>query len=286
MKFRTEIQILPSDFSIMHQDKILMMGSCFTENISEKLLQAGFEVHVNPFGIVYNPVSLANGLHDLIHRKIYTETELFLYQGVYHSFSHHSRFSGTDKELVLSKINTTIDDVSDFLRQANFLIITFGTATVYRLATSGEVVSNCHKLPAKEFQEERLTVSQIFNLWNEIISNLQNLNPKLKILFTVSPIRHWKNGAHANQLNKATLLLALNELIKSNNSCFYFPAYELVLDDLRDYRFYAEDLIHPNTQAIHYIWEKFGEAYFDKKTVELNKEYEKKQRAMNHRSLL
>ena len=286
MKFRTEIQLSPGTCSITHQDKILMMGSCFTENISEKLLQAGFEVHVNPFGIVYNPVSLANGLLDLIRRKIYTETELFLYQEIYHSFSHHSRFSGTDKELVLSKINTTIDEASDFLRQANFLIITFGTATVYRLATSGEVVSNCHKLPAKEFQEERLTVFQIITLWNEIISNLQNLNPKLKILFTVSPIRHWKNGAHANQLNKATLLLALNELIESNTSCYYFPAYELVLDDLRDYRFYAEDLIHPNTQAINYIWEKFGEAYFDRKTVELNKEYEKRQRAMNHRPLI
>ncbi|GHT73602.1 hypothetical protein AGMMS50262_04960 [Bacteroidia bacterium] len=183
-------------------------------------------------------------------------------------------------------MNASIRATSDFLQQADLLIITFGTATIYRLSASGEVVSNCHKLPAKEFQEERLTISQITALWNELITNWQSENPRLKILFTVSPIRHWKNGAHADQLNKAVLLLAVNELIHSNVSCYYFPAYEIQLDDLRDYRFYADDLIHPNTQAINYIWEKFGEAYFEKKTIELCRELEKKQRAEKHRPLI
>jgi hypothetical protein len=286
MKFRTEITLPPAGFSITHQDKILMMGSCFVENMSTKMIQAGFSVHVNPFGIVYNPASLANGLRDLIHYKNYTEQDLFLHQGIYHSFAHHSRFSGTDRQTVLDKINGSISDASDFLRQATVLVITFGTAQAYRLLSSGEVVSNCHKLPAQMFKEERLSIPQITQLWGDLIQYLQTVNPDMKILFTVSPIRHWKNGASENQLNKATLLLAVDELIKSHAGCYYFPSYEIMLDDLRDYRFYADDLIHPNSQAIEYIWDKFGEAYFDKKTTELIREQEKRQKALNHRHII
>jgi hypothetical protein len=285
MKFRTEIIVPSPGFQISHSDKILLMGSCFVSTISAKMLESGFTINVNPFGIVYNPASLANGLADLINNKTYAEEHLFLYQGVYHSFSHHSHFSGTTVEMVLEKINASISHSSGFLRQANLLIITFGTANTYRLVSSGEVVSNCHKLPAKSFIEERLTIPQITGRWNRLIKELQALNPDLKILFTVSPIRHWKDGANANQLNKATLLLAINELIKTNPQCYYFPSYEILLDDLRDYRFYAADLIHPNAQAIDYIWEKFSEAYFDKKTMEVNKEQEKKQKALHHRPL-
>jgi lysophospholipase L1-like esterase len=209
-----------------------------------------------------------------------------MHEGVYHSFSHHSRFSGTDKAAVLEKINTRLADSSGFLRQAKLLIITFGTASVYRLASTGKVVSNCHKLPAREFEEERLTVEQITEQWNNLIRDIRTINPNLKILFTVSPIRHWKNGANANQLSKAVLLLAVDEIIQSNPQCFYFPAYEIVLDDLRDYRFYADDLIHPNSQAIDYIWGKFCDAYFDLSTVKLIREYEKEQKAMNHRKII
>ncbi|MDR0866098.1 MAG: GSCFA domain-containing protein [Candidatus Symbiothrix sp.] len=285
MKFRTEITVPSPGFHISHTDKILLTGSCFVSTISTRMQESGFTVDVNPFGIVYNPASLANGLTDLINNKTYTEENLFLHQGLYHSFSHHSRFSGTSIETVLQKINASISHSSGFLRQANLLIITFGTANTYRLVSSGEVVSNCHKLPAQSFIEERLTISQITGRWNILIKELQALNPDLKILFTVSPIRHWKDGANANQLNKAILLLAVNELTDTHPQCYYFPSYEIMLDDLRDYRFYAADLIHPNAQAIDYIWEKFGEAYFDKKTMELNKEYEKKQKALNHRPL-
>ncbi|GHT05488.1 hypothetical protein FACS189423_09690 [Bacteroidia bacterium] len=262
-----------------------MMGSCFVENISVKMLQSGFTADVNPFGIVYNPASLAAGLQDLINRKTHTEKDLFLHEGLYHSFSHHSRFSGTTIETVLEKINTRILSSSEFLQQATVLIITFGTANVYRLVSSGEVVSNCHKLPAKVFDEKRLTVHQITGKWNELIQQLQTLNPGLKILFTVSPIRHWKDGANANQLSKATLLLVIQELTTTNPQCYYFPSYEIMLDDLRDYRFYADDLIHPNSQAMDYIWEKFGEAYFDNKTREVIREYEKKQKTLNHRPI-
>ncbi|MDR2805544.1 MAG: GSCFA domain-containing protein, partial [Dysgonamonadaceae bacterium] len=267
-------------------DKVMMIGSCFAENISERMLRGGFTVDVNPFGIVYNPVSVANGLRDLIIRNVYTESDLFLHEGVYHSFSHHSRFSGEDRRAVLAGMNAAIVRSSEFLRQAQLLIITFGTANIYRLLSTGQVVSNCHKRPAREFAESRLTVEQITDLWNSLIRELQTVNPDLKILFTVSPIRHWKDGATANQLSKAVLLLAVNELIQANASCSYFPAYELLLDDLRDYRFYADDLTHPNAQAVSYIWEKFGEAYFEKSTRDAIRDYEKKYRYVNHRKIV
>ncbi|MDR2843779.1 MAG: GSCFA domain-containing protein [Candidatus Symbiothrix sp.] len=286
MKFRTEIVLPASALQITHQDKILMAGSCFVENLSAKLLGAGFTIHLNPFGIVYNPSSLANGLQDLIHKKVYTADDLFLYQDVYHSFAHHSRFSGREIDAVLQKINDRLASASDFLRQANVLIITFGTANTYRLVSTGEVVSNCHKLPAKAFVEERLTVEQITTRWNDLLTDLQKINPHLNIIFTVSPIRHWKEGANGNQLNKAILLLAVNELLTANPQCYYFPSYEIMLDDLRDYRFYADDLIHPNSQAVEYIWEKFSEVYFEAKTKALIRTHEKEQKALYHQTFI
>jgi hypothetical protein len=286
MKFRTEIQIPPAECRIAFQDRILMLGSCFAESLSERMVQAGFTVDANPFGIQYNPLSMAGGLQDLIDRKVYTEADLHLHEGVYHSFSHHSRFSGRDRVAVLEKMNTALNGSADFLRQAQWLMLTFGTATVYRRLATGAVVSNCHKLPAGEFDEQRLTVEQITASWNELIRAISRCNPGLNILFTVSPIRHWKNGANVNQLNKAVLLLAVNELIQSHRQCAYFPAYEIVLDDLRDYRFYADDLIHPNTQAVDYIWEKLGDAYFDLSTREQIREHEKQVKRLRHRPII
>jgi hypothetical protein len=283
MNFRTEITLLPAEFPISHQDKIMMMGSCFVENIFSRMEASCFSVEVNPFGIVYNPASLANGLTDLVNKRVYTPENLFLHQGLYHSFSHHSRFSGIEAEKVLKEINSNLMHSSVFLRQASILLITFGTAGIYRLLSSGAVVSNCHKLPANLFAEERLTVDEITGQWNPLIHRLQEMNRNLKILFTVSPVRHWKDGAHANQLNKSTLLLAVNELIKANTRCYYFPSYEIMMDDLRDYRFYADDMIHPSSQAIDYIWEKFGNACFSPQTTELIKEWERIQQALNHR---
>jgi hypothetical protein len=285
MKFRTEVIVPVGELKINHQHKIGMIGSCFVENISLKLHQSGFSVDVNPFGICYNPSSVANSIQNLIDGKIYTSDDLFEQQGLYHSWDHHSRFSGLDKTAVVEQINFRMQQSSAFLQTADTLIITFGTATLYRLLSSEKVVSNCHKMPAALFREERLTINQIVEDWNLLIQSLKKFNPEIKILFTVSPIRHWKNGAHENQLNKSILLLAVNELINANTSCYYFPSYEIVMDDLRDYRFYADDMIHPNTQAIEYIWERFGAAYFDEKTVQLNKEWEKKQRVLNHRPI-
>lgn len=283
MKFRTEIKLSLGKLSLSHFDKVQMLGSCFVENISTKLLDSAFVVDVNPFGIMYNPLSIARGLERLLDIQKMNGNDLFFSEGVYHSFLHHSRFSGTEKTMVLETMNKQIQSSSIFLREASCLIITFGTANVYRLQSSGEVVSNCHKLPAKLFREERLSIDEITKEWIFLLEKLKAVNPCLRILFTVSPIRHWKDGAHENQLNKSTLLLAVNELVKSYSDCHYFPSYEIMMDDLRDYRFYAEDMIHPNQQAIHYIWEKFGEAYFDTNTQSCIKEWERIQRQLNHR---
>ena len=286
MKFRTEIQINPSLLRITQHSPVMLLGSCFVENIAEKMNQSGFEINVNPFGIVYNPESTANCLYDLFQKRIYTETDLFEYQDVFHSFAHHSRFSSKNKQEALQKINDSIISAADFLQKTEVLIVTFGTAMVYRLKSSGKIVSNCHKLPANQFQEERLTISQITAQWNEIISCLHRQNQKIQVIFTVSPIRHWKDGSHSNQLNKAILLLAINELIQSHPQCHYFPSYEILLDDLRDYRFYADDLIHPNSQAIAYIWEKLGDAYFDSAVKEQIAVYEREQKRLNHREIV
>ena len=283
MKFRTEVIVPPAGFAIAHSDRVMMLGSCFVESISEKMLSANFRVDANPFGIVYNPVSVANGLHDLINNKTYTKDDLFLHQGVYHSFAHHSRFSNANEIVALEGINSRIKLSSEFLKEATILIVTFGTANTYRWLSSGGIVSNCHKLPAKQFQEERLSVNSIVEQWNELIKDLQRHAPGLRILFTVSPIRHWKDGAHENQLNKATLLLAVDELIKANDNCSYFPSYEIMMDDLRDYRFYAEDMIHPSSQAVDYIWERFSDTYFNSTTKGFIKEWESIQKALSHR---
>jgi hypothetical protein len=283
MKFRTEVIVKAADIRIGYADKIWMSGSCFAENISGKFAEAGFEVDVNPFGIVYNPLSLSDCLKRLLDNRRFTAGDLFRHGELYHSFSHHSRFSGPDPELVVEKINDRLTCSSAFLAQADWLIITFGTAFVYRLQSSGEVVANCHKLPSNRFVYQRLSVEEITAEWLPLIDRLVTLRPELKVLFTVSPIRHWKDGAHENQLSKATLLLAVDELIKSNSSCCYFPAYEILLDDLRDYRFYAEDMLHPASQAVDYIWEKCSETFFDQATMDKIREYERIQKSLNHK---
>ena len=284
MKFRTEIHLPPSAFPVSHSHKIMTMGSCFAENISGCLKQSGFRVDSNPFGILYNPASLAQSLYRLMDRKLFTEDEVFLSDGVYSSFWHHSRFSEENSESFLSEVNTRLQESSAFLREAKLLILTFGTSYVYRLKDSGQVVSNCHKLPADRFLHQRLSPEEITREWQQLIGDLRAFNPELRILFTISPIRHWKDGAHENQLSKSVLLLSADEIIRENaHCCFYFPSYELLLDDLRDYRFYAEDLLHPSDQAIEYIWEKFSACFFSSETQALIKEWESIQRDLNHK---
>jgi len=283
-EFRTKIEVKPSPFSISHKDKILLTGSCFSDNIGQKLKDLYFQVKTNPFGVVYNPLSVLNGLGILLDGIEFSEDELEFHNELWFSWDHHSSFSDPEKSKCLEKINSRIRSASKHLIKTDFLIITFGTSWVYRLKKNGAIVANCHKVPAKEFDRILLSAEDIVNSWSIFIQEILKKNSKLKIIFTVSPVRHWKEGAHGNQLSKSILLVAIDTICrKFPGETEYFPAYEILLDDLRDYRFYADDLLHPNKQAIEYIWKLFEDTYFGKETSEINNRLEKLIRSKSHR---
>ncbi|MFZ5942112.1 MAG: GSCFA domain-containing protein [Bacteroidota bacterium] len=264
MKFRTEIEPGSLPFAIGHRNHLLMLGSCFTSSIGDFFSRYLFDVTINPFGTIYNPMSVARNLEALLERKVYTHSDLYRHEDTWLSFDHYTAFSGTDREEVLSRINEAFIPATEALRRADRLLLTFGTAWLYRLKATGQIVCNCHKVPASQFERFRLDQETIVKVYKSLISRLLSINPDLRILFTVSPVRHWKDGAHGNQLSKAVLLLAIEELVSSfPEHLAYFPAYELLLDDLRDYRFFDADLLHPSDEAIEYIWEKFSASALD-----------------------
>ncbi len=284
MKLITEISIPSPLISVTYDRPLLTMGSCFAENMGERLRQYGFDSDVNPFGILYNPLSIASSLERLISGKLFTEAELFQYNGLWYSYAHHGSFSAVTVGETLEKINARFVTAAERLPDYGVLLVTFGTAWIYRKRDDDRVVANCHKVPEKHFIRSRLSVEDITSLWIPLLQKLKALNPNLRFLFTVSPVRHWKDGAHENQLSKATLLLAIEQL-KDCCDVAYFPAYELMMDELRDYRFYAADMLHPSELAIDYIWERFVASCFDKSTRETMREVEQINRAMSHRPL-
>ena len=284
MDFSTQIKMDKPMFSFSYEDAVLMLGSCFAENIGSKLSGIYFPIDVNPFGTLYNPASIAKAMRMLINGVQLSGEDLFVHEDTYHSFTHHSRFSGDTVDKSLYNINSRLSLSSSKLKIANRLIITFGTSWVYRLKSSGEVVANCHKLPDKMFIRERMSVSEIVEDWKGLLTQLWAGNPSLKVLFTVSPVRHWKDGAHGNQLSKATLLLAIEELrALFPEQTDYFPAYELLMDELRDYRFYADDMLHPSDMAVNYIWEKFAYTHLSKDAQCFTKDLSAIEKAINHR---
>ncbi len=284
MEFSTPTSLPNYQVQATYNDKILLLGSCFVENIGKKLDESKFHVCINPFGTLYNPSSVASSIQTLLDGKIYKPTDLFKHGGCFHSFDHHSRFSSVDEEDCLHLINRQMSFASDYIKNAKFLFVTFGSAYIYRLKENNRVVANCHKLPDRKFIRELLTVEEITELWSELIQKLRKVNPDLRILFTVSPIRHLKDGAHGNQISKATLILAVQQLMERHpESTDYFPAYEIMLDELRDYRFYAEDMVHPSNQAIQYIWNQFVSCFMTSDTKEIMHQWEEIQKAMNHK---
>jgi hypothetical protein len=284
MEFRTQVAIPAPAFDFSYQDDVMLLGSCFAEHIGTKLDDAKFAVDVNPFGILYNPASVASSLKALLHPAAFSPGELFEHEGLFHSFAHHSRFSAPSPEESADKINRRLLASAANLGKASRLILTFGTAFVYRLKSTGQLVSNCHKLPDKMFVREILSVDAIRAEWNTLLLSLWEQNPDIKLLFTVSPVRHWKDGAHQNQLSKATLLLAIDALQKKYpERIAYFPAYEMMMDELRDYRFYAGDMLHPSPVAIDYIWECFTRHCLARESQAILKEWSAIQKAMNHK---
>lgn len=284
MELYTYIHIPRAPFRFSCTERMLLLGSCFAENIGTRLAGNKFNVDINPFGTLYNPASIAAALRRLLHPERFTAGDLLQHEGVYHSFSHHSRFSSTSETECLRNINDRLEASTNEFRKTTYLVVTLGTAYVYRLKSSGEVVANCHKLPEKMFDRSMLTVGKIIAEWKELLLSLWEQNPDLKILFTVSPIRHWKDGAHGNQLSKATLLLSVDELQAAYpERIAYFPAYEIMMDELRDYRFYATDMLHPSELAIDYIWQRFTENFLSDETKGILKEWAEIQKAINHR---
>ena len=285
MPYFTEISIPEFKEKMDYSKNMMFFGSCFSENIGQKLLDLKFNIDINPFGILYNPVSIANSLKILLEKRVFTEFDLFQDQGLWNSFNHHSRFSGTDPDSTLEKINSRIAFSHEFLKNTDFLVITFGTAWVYELLFSGQIVSNCHKVPASQFRRFRLGVHEIAEAYRNLIEELWAFNPKLKIVFTVSPIRHWKDGAVQNQLSKSTLLLAIDRIVSGIDKvqCSYFPSYEIVMDELRDYRYYAEDMLHPSPVAIDHIFDRFTKVLVSKESLNISKSVLKIRKAVAHR---
>lgn len=285
MKFQTAVDIADFSRKTGYQKKNLFMGSCFTENIGNKMAALLYDVDINPFGILYNPVSVANGLEFLIKQRMVQEDELIQHENLWHSFYHHGRFSSPGTEETLKKINERIVSSSEFLKKTDFLFITFGTAWIYKYKKSGKIVSNCHKIPGNEFHRTRLTVDEIVKRYGILLSQLRQLNPEMNIVFTVSPIRHWKDGAVENQRSKATLILAVDQIIKNQEqtNCSYFPSYEIVMDELRDYRFYSGDMIHLSEVAVNYIWEKFENKLLDEESKKVALQVQKVNDAVNHK---
>lgn len=275
MKFRYEFNIKSLPKAINHNHKIFLIGSCFTENIGEKLKKYKFSVLENPNGILFNPVSVSEALINIIENKQYVANDLFEYNEAWHSWQHHSRFSGITVEETLEKINQSTATAHQYLKQADYLLITLGSAWIYTLtnnannATVGTVAANNHKAPADWFERKLPDVAQIITVLVTMLNKLGSINPNIQVIFTISPVRHLREGAIENNRSKAALISAVHYLIDNLPKLYYFPAYELVIDDLRDYRFYAEDLVHPNYAATDYVWSKFVQSCMQKETIEL-----------------
>jgi hypothetical protein len=283
MRFRTEVDIPSQQVRINYSTPVMFIGSCFAGEMAALMKEGLMPVLSNPSGVVYNPFSVSATLRNMISGKLFTRDDLYFHNGRWLSFAHYTMFSSDSIDRCLEMINMANSEASIFLRKASFLFVTFGTARIYRRKDTGDIVSNCHKIPSSFFEREMPGPHAIAEDWSRLLGELRDYNPSLSVIFTVSPVRHWKDGAHGNQVSKSVLFVAIEELLKHPSSPSYFPSYEIVLDDLRDYRFYADDLLHPSTSAVDYIWEKFCKAYLDKPATSLWQEISDVTRATGHK---
>ena len=292
MELQTIVDIPKGKFEIEHDSKIMLLGSCFADEMGKKFIESGFQTMANPFGTLYNPASIAALLLRCISRTQYEQASKEIFQaadGLWHSWMHHSRFSASQSDTMVASLNDTTAAGADFLEHADLLIVTLGTAIIYRLKETGMLVANCHKQPDALFQRERLSVYDIVDQWQMLLGLLRSVNPKLHVIFTVSPIRHKRDGLHINQISKGILLQAVDELLNATdaeNFISYFPSYEIMLDELRDYRFYAEDMIHPSPTAVEYIWQRFQKTYMSLPTLEKCHLRLKEWKSSQHRKII
>lgn len=286
-QFYTEIEIPKYKWSAGYKDKLIFIGSCFSENIGNQLKRLKFNTDINPFGTLYNPSSVLKSIKILLSEKEYKKEDLFKKDGLWGSFDHHGKFSCSTQKETLKKINDRIDFSRTFIKQANYLFLTFGTSWVYYLKSTGQIVSNCHKFSENYFQRKLLTPNEIINEYKKFLPELWTANPNLKIIFTVSPIRHKRDGYIDNQISKSVLIYSIHKIMETfgKEKCNYFPSYEIMMDELRDYRFYDSDMIHPGQVAIDYILEKIKNTLISKESLILMEKISKIIKAREHRIL-
>ena len=281
--FRTIVKPEKPTFTITHQDRIMTIGSCFSENIGRYFERYKFHITINPFGQQYNPYSIAHALNRLLSSAPYTAVDLIEQDELYHSYDHHGDFSRSDRGEALDNINSNLIATSQALKETSVLFLTFGTSHFFRLKENGKVVSNCHKVPGSHFDFELMKPDEIVHELEKSITGLWNINPSVKIILTVSPVRYFAFGHYENSVSKAHLFTAIHTLREKYPQIYYFPAYELVIDDLRDYRFYADDMLHPTAQAIDYVWEKMADTLLPLFTQDILKELDEIVSAASHR---
>ena len=276
---------LPNDFPrITHRDRLMLLGSCFVSHMGERLARGKFCCDVNPYGVLYNPLSISAALREMVSGKVYTADGLFFHNGCWHSPMHHGDFSAPVREEALERINARLRQAHGELEGLDYLLLTWGTAWVYEDRATGQVVGNCHKRPETDFTRRRLSVAEVVQDYVSLLSGLFARNSRLRVVLTVSPIRHVRDGLHANQLSKSVLLLAAEQLQEAfPEKVYYFPAYELLVDELRDYRFYADDLAHPSAMAVDYVWERFTDWCIAAEAKPVMAECEAVQKALAHR---
>lgn len=285
MKFRTEVEIPNSSKKIDIEDQIFSIGSCFSTEMTDLLKDGQLQTFNNPFGTLFNPFSINHAVSKLHNAEFYEEGDLISFNEEVISLDHHTSFNTRFVHQTIDKINSQIEAGNQFLRNTSWIIITYGTSHIYEFLPKKKLVSNCHKIPAKYFEKRLLTHLELTDSIYETVANLTDIaKDDVQIVFTVSPVRHTKDGMVENNLSKAKLITAIHEILPQFENCHYLPAYEILMDDLRDYRFYKEDLIHPNNQAINYIWEKFGNAYFSDETMDFIEENLKIARSLDHKT--
>ncbi|MGK0127067.1 MAG: lysophospholipase L1-like esterase [Candidatus Azotimanducaceae bacterium] len=268
---------------ISYNSKIFLFGSCFSENIGSKIEYFKFENTINPFGILFHPIAIEMLITNIVNEKIYTEKDIFFHNERWHCYEAHSELSNPSKEDLLLKLNAAISTANTQLKEVSHVIITLGTSWAYRLIETDTVVANCHKVPQKKFLKELLLIDEITNSLEAIITLIKSVNNNIEIIFTVSPVRHLKDGFVENMRSKSHLLSAIHQVIAPRDHTHYFPSYEIMMDDLRDYRFYNSDMIHPNETAINYIWEAFKTVWIHEESTDLMSEIDTIQKGLSHR---
>jgi hypothetical protein len=283
MNFTTKIHLEKYNHPIDYNSSIMLLGSCFAENMGEKFEYFKFRNVVNPFGIIFNAVSIEKLIHRVVNKIVFTEKDIFFHNDLWHCFEVHSQLSNPNKEEFLSNLNAILELMYQQITSLTHCIITLGTSWVYRNNNSNEIVANCHKVPQKEFTKELVSIEENVKCIQNIISLVHSLNPDCNFIFTVSPVRHIKDGFVENNVSKAHLISAIHTINHQPSTINYFPSYEIMMDELRDYRFYAEDMLHPSQTAIDYIWIKFFENYINQKEFGTMNQVCEIQRSLKHR---